>query len=69
MFTASERPVTSPTPTFSENSAGMPGLDGHDAGGGGVYTEGGPFEISGATFSATPPTDDGGGLASTTTAT
>ena len=33
--------------TFSGNSAGVPGLEGNDAGGGGVYTEGGPVEIAG----------------------
>ena len=53
-YTASERPVIIRDAVFSDNSAGVPGLEGNDAGGGGIYTEGGPVEITGATIAATP---------------
>src|SRR5918992_314538 len=46
LFTASERPIIVRDSRFRANSTGLPGLvDGHDAGGGGIYTEGGPIEI------------------------
>ncbi len=62
IYTASERPQLILNSTFSENSAGVPGLEGNDAGGGGAYTEGGPVEIIGSTFSDNTGTAEGGGL-------
>ena len=62
MFTASERPIVIRDSLFSENSAGVPGLDGHDAGGGGIYTEGGPVEITGTEIVENTGTAEGGGL-------
>ena len=60
--TASERPQIVRDSTFSRNSAGVPGLEGNDAGGGGVYTEGGPVEIAGGVVSENTGTGEGGGL-------
>ncbi|HZB29226.1 MAG TPA: right-handed parallel beta-helix repeat-containing protein, partial [Streptosporangiaceae bacterium] len=62
LYTASERPQTVRNTTFSKNSAGVPGLEGNDAGGGGVYTEGGPVEIVGGQISENTGTGEGGGL-------
>jgi large repetitive protein len=60
--TASERPVIIRDSTFAENSAGVPGADGNDAGGGGIYTEGGPVELLGSTIAENTGTAEGGGL-------
>src|SRR5918992_30704 len=63
LFTASERPIIVRDSRFRANSTGLPGLvDGHDAGGGGIYTEGGPIEILDTDVLDNTATAEGGGL-------
>jgi predicted outer membrane repeat protein len=62
LFTASDRAIKVADSTFTENTAGVPGELGHDAAGGGVYTETGPVEVSGSTITHNTSTEHGGGL-------
>src|ERR671914_28625 len=62
LHTASERPQIVRDTDFKKNKAGVPGLEGNDAGGGGVYTEGGPFELVGGEISENTGTGEGGGI-------
>lgn len=68
-WTATTRLVTIQDSTFSGNDAGVPEpgdlLDpssANVAGGGGLYTEGGPVTITGSTFEHNSATEEGGGL-------
>src|SRR5919106_2965531 len=61
-ITASERPQVILNSSFVGNSAGTPGIDGNATGGGGVYTEGGPFELVGGEISANTGAGEGAGL-------
>jgi CSLREA domain-containing protein len=62
VFTASERPIIIRDSQFRKNTAGVPGLEGNDAGGGGIYTEGGPIEILDTEIAENSGTAEGGGL-------
>ena len=62
LYTASERPIVIRDSLFRSNSAGVPGLEGNDAGGGGIYTEGGPVEITDTEILENTGTAEGGGL-------
>ncbi len=59
-YVSSERPGTIEDTDFSANEAGEP-LE--EAGGGGLYTAGGPITVKGATLSGNRATGAGGGLA------
>jgi parallel beta-helix repeat protein len=69
-YTGSERLVTIEDSSFTGNHAGTPEPEEaladpssvNIAGGGGIYTEGGPTEIAGTTFEKNTASDEGGGL-------
>src|SRR5918997_4574810 len=75
-FVGAERPVTIRDSEFIRNKAGVPEMEdgvpepgdatsdpiANIAGGGGLYTESGPAEITGSTFTGNTATDEGGGL-------
>ena len=75
-WSASERLATITNSTFSDNKGGVPEIDEgvpepgepagepslNTAGGGGLYTEGGPVSISDSSFAGNSATEEGGGL-------
>jgi parallel beta-helix repeat protein len=61
-YVESERPSRIADSTFTLNTAGVPGLEGNDAGGGGLHTGGGPVDLSDLTIADNRATAEGGGL-------
>ncbi|HEX7255365.1 MAG TPA: right-handed parallel beta-helix repeat-containing protein [Gaiellaceae bacterium] len=67
VWTHSERQQTIVDSTFARNKAGVPVIEDGElsddvAGGGGLYTDGGPVTILGTTFEENDATEEGGGI-------